>query len=279
MNSSSRDGKIGIRCLPMIFRRAGNPPRIGVWCRNLAFLAVLFFSSPVNALDRDRVDAAWSQFSGDEIALFYAVKSSGEWLPPVQLAREGKNITPTVAERGGIAWVTWVNRVGDDYYTLNYARIVNGEVTDSGEVGARTPMVYAPSIALDHDSNAWLAWSGNIDLDSEIYYSRWLDGGWTLPDLVDADESAGDMLPHVTLDQSSSVPVIRWLRREQGRINSMKAVWQDGQWRVSREKGMSQLAAKTAVSRRELMPPQATGMLMGAVWSEQTGSVTLEGTE
>jgi lysophospholipase L1-like esterase len=109
----------------------------------------------------------------------------------------------------------------------------------------------APSAVLV-DGSPLLVWSAleNAASDSDIYYSRWQQAGWSTPKRVHVDNSDPDMLPELSIDQSGNVN-LKWWQNIGIDVIQRSASFQQGEFRVQEDvskRGAGSLIQKLSLS-------------------------------
>ncbi|MBL8266075.1 hypothetical protein, partial [Steroidobacter sp.] len=172
--------------------------------------------------------AVWAQ-GADVFARRY-VASTGTWSAAVTLDTNNNtayNARVAIDRVTGNATVAWAQSDGtaDSLYFSNYNASTNswsvaGLIETSSSAVSQSTEYATISRVNDQVAIAWLQRDGAVD---GIYFSRWVNGAWTTPAVIDTSAEAA-LHPEVAIDAGGNATVL-WRQRDTGgdfRINARR---------------------------------------------------------
>jgi len=91
-----------------------------------------------------------------------------------------------------------------------------------------------PGIAVDTSGTSWIVWMGldPVQLDEEVYWSSWQNGGWTYRQRVHSDNSVNDRFPEIATGKLDGVPWVVWARYNpgSGQYDFLVSHWVGSAW-------------------------------------------------
>jgi lysophospholipase L1-like esterase len=200
-------------------------------------------------------------------------------VPPVSQAgpradHQVRTFSPTLAAApGGMIWAAWVADYGDDWEIM--ASRGDGRTWEPAQVvwidAGRWDM--SPSLALDADGVAWLAWSSSSGTDDTLHVSHWTGKGWSTPLPV----PAGDTIPNrepVLAPTADGGLWLAWVGFDGNDDEIYAALWNGSTWSdPQRVSGDDADPAAYDTQPRLAVGPD------GTVWAAWTGHEKLLDTE
>lgn len=221
----------------------------------IILFSLLFISASAHGEDTEDY-IIWTQMETTGISLNLSSKQEGIWSSLIFTVEESQNpiIVPTLSVNpNGDIWVAWTELRGDQG-RLRYRIKENGKWGTSDDLITKTTSDMAPSICLDTDGVPWMVWSGTDETDDDIYASRWLDGQWQAPEIVNEDDGWPDILPIISVDEQNRITVT-WQGYNGKRYVQYTTYWTDQGWSPEEVMdGESKVAQNPAQDIPEFVP-------------------------
>ena len=87
----------------------------------------------------------------------------------------------------------------------------------------------AASTIVDANGDTWLVWSGTDSTDDDIYYARWKEGRWTIPQRVNSDNDWPDIQPELSLN-TTGLPQVTWNGFDGQVYRQFNSEWDGKKW-------------------------------------------------
>ncbi len=176
----------------------------------------------------------WGKEDNLKHNIYLSQQVDGKWSTPIVLASDDHlNVLPTVIKNSNNeVWVVWTG-LNNGKGTLQYRHFQNGEWGAVTEIRTSTETDMAPSLQVDAEGVAWLVWAG-VDGDDDIYYSHWTEAGWTVPQLLNVDDSWPDILPRLAINKNGQLQVT-WSGFNGKRYVDYLSLWDGQRWTPEEE--------------------------------------------
>lgn len=176
----------------------------------------------------------WATVENSRHNLYLSQEKDGNWSEPIILAsNDTPIILPTLIKNSNNdIWVVWT-ALDKNKNRLQYRHFNNGQWGEITGIQTSTKTDMAPSLQVDDKGVAWLVWAG-VNGDDDIYYAYWNDGGWTVPQLLNIDDSWPDILPRLYISEKGQLQV-QWLGYNGKSYVNYESVLEGGQWTADEE--------------------------------------------
>lgn len=146
------------------------------------------------------------------------------WSAPVLLETEAnlQASDPVVASGGGAVVAVWLmsscNGIcqlpSQVWYAIRSGGVWSPAASISGVVGA----IGAPVLAVDSTGRATLVYSATVGSRASIYAARYEGGAWSVPALIETDDTGNATLPSVAVDAGGNAYAV-WAQHDGTRTN------------------------------------------------------------
>ncbi len=177
-------------------------------------------------------EVVWAQSDGLRYELYKAAHRDGSWSSPEKLTDDNADNLHPCIDTGpdGKKWLVWTAMEQGGYeirYTFTSA---DGQWHEPMRFPSPLPSNIAPSLIVDNANVPWLVWSGNDGLhNDEIFFSRYVDGKWQKPALVNKANNVPDILPFISQTCDGGYEVT-WQGYRSGQYVTLSSRWQGDHW-------------------------------------------------
>lgn len=244
----------------------------------LTFIGNPAIGAASNQPSAESIYSVWSVADADRTTnIWYSWRSGKKWVKPIRLEIEqGVHVTPVIAsDPEGTIWFVWIEQT-TEASMLRFARVHNGFITEKGRVLAGVgEQSYAPAIVLDGQGQPWIAWSGVVGNNADIFASRWVDNAWVSASQVNLPNNTPDITPIMGIRDKGVW--VSWFGFEKThRYVQFVAMSADAGWTVDK-KVLPSIDVKAFIKARTatefILPEQAAKRLMGAVFSGSANEI------
>jgi len=169
---------------------------------------------------------------GDELFLGFVDSGGLRELPPPP-GRHGRmtreNAVPIAGPSGDLTAVAWLEGPSRRANAVRVAAWDGRRFAEPTEVASAGPgsQVALAAATLD-DGSALLVWARFDGVDDEIFWSRFVDGSWSEPGRLAADNAVPDVVPAVVAVPGGALAA--WSRFEGGQYRVAVAKFENGGW-------------------------------------------------
>lgn len=184
-----------------------------------------------NSAHNVQADVVWASSDGLREELYFATQREGKWSEPVKITDDNADNLHPCLDRGsdGKNWLVWT-AIEQGGYEVRYAVEADGKWSDPQTLPTGLPSNIAPTVIVDVSDIPWVVWSGNNGItNDEIYYTRYIDGKWQKPQLVNVVNDVPDVLPVISVNQKGKY-LVNWDGYRDGMYRKLQAVWNGNGW-------------------------------------------------
>jgi hypothetical protein len=206
-----------------------------IGCILLTFTIGLCSSVPVMAgtgTNRTWIkDLVWAASNGTDHDVFYSTYQNNKWSFPEKISEDNfDNLHPCIdRDSHGVKWVVWT-AAKQNGFDIHYVNSQENKWTAVRTIPSHLSMNIAPVIVIDESDVPWVVWAAN-DSDSmdDIYFSRFIDGKWQGPELVNRKNDVPDVLPVIDINDRGQCRVI-WDGYRNGMYVKLQSIWTGIAW-------------------------------------------------
>ncbi len=170
----------------------------------LSLLLLLCLSSFVSAQDAEFI---WAEddYSGSQIYL--SQHKNGVWQPAQKIIDDHNlNILPTLGGNSKNQRLAVWSTVDNKAKSVLKFSIRNGNHWTVPQILTdQMPTNLAPVAVFDANDIGWVFWSANNGEDDDIYVSKYEQGIWSNPEMVNDENNTPDILPEAGLDNNGNI--------------------------------------------------------------------------
>lgn len=217
------------------------PEKLSKSCRAIpaiiSFVFFLFFLSNVgnstessaSFIQEQEVQLAWSANHGQGEQVYFSRYINNSWTVPVQVSDSVDFVFKPVSSTGNDKniWVVWSkqNTRGSFLMFCRYS----SDWTSPRLIHTGMNNNRAVTVVVDKENTPWIAWTGVDDSYSDVFWSRWSDGGWSKPIKAHAGNKVPDIAPRLALDNHGDV-ILSWQTYDDGKYITAVRKWDGRQW-------------------------------------------------
>lgn len=178
-----------------------------------------------------QMDIVWAAENGSGHDVFFSTSQGEKWTAPMRISNDNSdNLHPCIdMAADGTKWMVWT-AVKQNGFEIGYVVNQHERWTDPQIVPSDLSMNIAPTIVIDEADVPWVVWAGNdsVSMD-EIYFTRFINGEWQIPQLVNSKNNVPDVLPVIDINVHGRCRVI-WDGYRNGRYVKLKVIWTGIAW-------------------------------------------------
>lgn len=178
-----------------------------------------------------RVDLVWAASDGLRHELYNATRLGGKWSEPQKITNDNADNLHPCLDTGsdGKKWLVWT-AIEQGGYEIRYAVEVGEKWSDPQTLPSGLSSNIAPTVIVDDADVPWIVWSGNDGISNdEIYYTRFIDGKWQKPNLVNKTNDIPDILPVIAITDQGK-PQVTWDGYREDNYTKLRAIWTGKGW-------------------------------------------------
>ena len=195
----------------------------------------------------------WSEDGANGSRLLISEYNNGNWKPGEVIVEDSHwNLLPALGADSKNDKMVVYSTIESNGSVLKYA-MKRGQNWESPQVLSNTMKTnLAPVVVFDDSDVSWVFWAANNGDDDDIYVSRFINGAWSEPQMVNEDNNVPDILPEAGQDEAGNIWVSWQSLTDNGYETRTKSFAKRSSLKMSAAQGMSLQQIQQSKSRSDL---------------------------